>query len=89
MIREAVKKNSTIIIGIITIVFGLFIILQAPKLSYELTREYFFPGGSGSCSPDDFDRMVYLYAISFYIVGLILSSISIVLFVKRKKRYRS
>lgn len=84
MKKEAVKKYIIIFVAIIIIVFGLFIILQAPKLSYELTREYFFPGGNGSCSPSDFNRMVYLYAISFYIVGLVLSSISIVLFVKRK-----
>ncbi|MCY6356129.1 hypothetical protein [Clostridium sp. ZS2-4] len=85
MAKQFIKKYSHEITAIIILTLGLFSILLAPKLSYEFTHEYFFPGGNGSYSPDDFDRMVYLYAISFYMIGIILSLISIVFFFKRNK----
>jgi len=68
-------KNSTIMqtcFSVILFLLGLIFIFNSPIIAHKLSYRYFFPGGSGSCNPEDLIAMTQAYNYSLLLIGFLI-----------------
>jgi len=68
-------QNSKILqncLSVVLFILGLIFIFNSPIISHKLAYRYFFPGGNGSCNPDDLIAMAQAYNYSLLLIGFLI-----------------